>query len=1034
MAITKQYRIEIQLDDARSQLEAATQKLEQLDAQLEGLDRNSDAAKAIVAQMATAAKQVDVLTKQVEGLGGALDDLADSPPPFPPGTLGALRKEAEQLEQQLDLTLKGTAEREALVAKLGQIKAELKDVDEAVDVAFDRDKAGAYVDAANGIAGAFEVATVAAQRFGLSEKDAQAYQQQLTEMIAVVQGLESVHRLTTSEVSTALKGLWGDAKRVIGGYFGIGAASTEAGAAATASANVTRIALASLGIGLVLVVLGLVAANWDRISAAVKRNKDQILAFIGYVIPVLYPFIAALQLIEKKFGSISAFVSGIGAAIGQAFRNLGNIFSGAEGQGKTVAEAFHEGVVKRNQELAEERERELLKPIIEGRARRIAVLEAEGRDVTALRARQLADEIKVMQVTNKEELKALRDKFNELLVLRAQFDKKRADEQRAQDVAILQAEITRRQAHGEAVLTLQLQQKELELQQLLTAVQRNEAAITAKRAEVEAARFAIQKDAADKASALHLARLNAQLIIEQAKGRDGVKQQLDIKAYELAQLKAAVQKNGAAIIAKQAEIDALRITAARDTAKKIADAELTEIEAQIIEAQARGEEVFSLQLKQKKKQLEQIIALEGENSNAAKIKRAEINAIDLAADRAAADNRQEIREGELANQRETGNLLADSLKDLAVKKAKALPDLGTVILTKLFGVKQTDVDQVKEQLNAAFAQVMQAGQLVNDVLFNLAKDQTDAQIERYTAAIDAAKARADQAEADLDAARQRREALEQNVDQQRGARREYTIAQIARERAAEERAARQKAAADGEEARNQKLKEAAEKRRQDLERKSQILAQATAVATNTATAASAVGAAVNAVRNANNVPFPGNLIAIVTALAATGAAIASAKQLGATVKGADGGLLEGPSHALGGIRGTGRFANVEVEGGEHLTKRAATANNLGTLATINKYGHQVQFVAVPRALVKGETGGQLSADGGLDVAGPGGGRLSVLTSDQGDQIISLLSQVAGHTQRAADKPGGVYFDGPTARRVVERGQQESEELSASKLF
>ena len=153
------------------------------------------------------------------------------------------------------------------------------------------------------------------------------------------------------------------------------------------------------------------------------------------------------------------------------------------------------------------------------------------------------------------------------------------------------------------------------------------------------------------------------------------------------------------------------------------------------------------------------------------------------------------------------------------------------------------------------------------------------------------------------------------------------IEQIAKQRAEEARAAREKRLADAEELRNQQRKEAAEKKRQELERKSQLLSQASAVATTAATAADAVGAAVAAIRNVNQTtPFPASIPAVLIALASVAAAVASAKKLGGTIKGAEGGLIEGPSHQLGGIRGTGRFANVEVGvalvTGQRITVRA----------------------------------------------------------------------------------------------------------------
>jgi hypothetical protein len=48
---------------------------------------------------------------------------------------------------------------------------------------------------------------------------------------------------------------------------------------------------------------------------------------------------------------------------------------------------------------------------------------------------------------------------------------------------------------------------------------------------------------------------------------------------------------------------------------------------------------------------------------------------------------------------------------------------------------------------------------------------------------------------------------------------------------------------------------------------------------------------------------------------------------GGLIKMRRGGLLKGPSHEAGGIRGTGSFAGIEVEGGEAIIPKAAVANN-----------------------------------------------------------------------------------------------------------
>lgn len=55
-------------------------------------------------------------------------------------------------------------------------------------------------------------------------------------------------------------------------------------------------------------------------------------------------------------------------------------------------------------------------------------------------------------------------------------------------------------------------------------------------------------------------------------------------------------------------------------------------------------------------------------------------------------------------------------------------------------------------------------------------------------------------------------------------------------------------------------------------------------------------------------------------------------------KAAEGGLLTGPSHAAGGIRGTGAFGDVEVEGGEAIINKRSTSLFAPLLSAINQLG------------------------------------------------------------------------------------------------
>lgn len=53
---------------------------------------------------------------------------------------------------------------------------------------------------------------------------------------------------------------------------------------------------------------------------------------------------------------------------------------------------------------------------------------------------------------------------------------------------------------------------------------------------------------------------------------------------------------------------------------------------------------------------------------------------------------------------------------------------------------------------------------------------------------------------------------------------------------------------------------------------------------------------------------------------------------------AEGGVIDGPSHAAGGVKGTGRFSNVEVEGGEAVINKRSTSQYKDILSAINVAG------------------------------------------------------------------------------------------------
>ncbi len=187
---------------------------------------------------------------------------------------------------------------------------------------------------------------------------------------------------------------------------------------------------------------------------------------------------------------------------------------------------------------------------------------------------------------------------------------------------------------------------------------------------------------------------------------------------------------------------------------------------------------------------------------------------------------------------------------------------------------------------------------------------------------------------------------EKQLQEATGARRAFLVEKIDKERAAEQRLAAEKKKAASEQ-------KQAEQERQKLEKLAATITAATTVARG---ALLAVEAALAIVKASEKGKVGYDNIAL--ALAATVALVSgfAAVKRAATLE--QGGLLDGPRHSSGGIRGTGRFANIEVEGGEFVVNRRATAQNLSLLEMINA-GSLPQYIPAPQGQTRYAIGGQL---------------------------------------------------------------------------
>jgi len=268
-----------------------------------------------------------------------------------------------------------------------------------------------------------------------------------------------------------------------------------------------------------------------------------------------------------------------------------------------------------------------------------------------------------------------------------------------------------------------------------------------------------------------------------------------------------------------------------------------------------------------------------------------------------------INENEIANEQELKDNFSSIIDGVASEVAKTAELAQTVI-----GLGGDIIGLQIEALDAELDKIDEKRQSIEDKLAIL-NDQlakTEQEISNINTLIE-------------DSEGSRRAFLQEGLEKET-AQRDEINKQIQAEEAAKLSLAQQ------EEVINAK-KEAAQKRADALERISTaIAATATAIQAGLAVAKAAGTAGVGA---------PVIVPLVVASIAAGLGAVLSV--VSATRKFKDGGELDGPSHDAGGIKGTGRFGNIEVEGGEYIINKQATRNNKDLLNKINMEGRWKKF-------------------------------------------------------------------------------------------
>jgi len=229
--------------------------------------------------------------------------------------------ELEQVTSEINQELKGISTSSKSFTQMGnlakQANSRVKEVGQSLEGITSTEKSEAINKMGQGLVGAFQSAAGASLLFG--EKSSEALQKTIAKvggLFAVTDGLKKVTEAFSAKNISALKA-------TVKGW-------QESAVAAKLFGSTTRAAITSTGIGALIVLFGLIVANFDKIKAAVQKNMESIKKFLMFFAPPLYLVITLVEKIKEKFGDLQNFIAGVGAVIKKVlqfdFTDLGKTF------------------------------------------------------------------------------------------------------------------------------------------------------------------------------------------------------------------------------------------------------------------------------------------------------------------------------------------------------------------------------------------------------------------------------------------------------------------------------------------------------------------------------------------------------------------------------------------------------------------------------------------------------------------------------------------------------------------------------------
>lgn len=373
--------------------------------------------RSIVYDLTFDTRQSKTAASDMDALGKKIDTAANEIQEFSNKTTSAVQR-LRQIKNELN-NFKGTEERfRALSLEAAKLQDQLNKTNDRIrTLASSTRNIQALISVAQGLTGVFTAVQGATALWGSKNEDLQKTLVKLQGSLALLQGLQAAISTVTEE-SAAKTVLLTNAQK----------AYTFVVGSSTGALRVFRLALAATGIGLLIIALGTLIANWDKVKKAIQENTEgfeNLKKVLRVFAPLVYIVVKAFEVLVNNFDKIKIAVRQVGEVFSLVFANLGETvnllltkqFSKIgkvwENFGSQMQIAFEKGRQKVIDEQAEITLQKQLKRSVRDFKLQKDLLEAQGKDTFEIHKKILQKELQLLDKHSDE----YASKLNELNIL-----------------------------------------------------------------------------------------------------------------------------------------------------------------------------------------------------------------------------------------------------------------------------------------------------------------------------------------------------------------------------------------------------------------------------------------------------------------------------------------------------------------------------------------------------------------------------------------------------------------------------------------